>query len=172
MIRLRPHPFLIDGLHNLCSKLENIDTIVEIGSYIGESTEVFAKNFPKSTIYSVDPYIPNYDKSDNASNYMNDVENEFIKLLDIHPNIKKIKKLSSDAVKDFDDNSIDFVYIDANHTYESVKQDIILWLPKVKKYIGFHDYDNYDVKRAINEFIGIPLGENCFVDNSVIFKII
>ena len=170
MIKLRPHQFLIDGLNNLCLKLDEIEAIVEIGSYIGESTEVFTKNFPNATIYSVDPYIPNYEANDNASKDMDNVENEFLKLLETHKNIKKIKKLSSEAVKDFEDGSIDFVYIDANHTYESVKEDIILWLPKVKNYIGFHDYDNGDVKRAINEFIGTPIEEHCFIDNSVIFK--
>jgi len=42
----------------------------------------------------------------------------------------------------FEDNSLDFVYIDANHAYDYVKEDIELWFPKVKKggYLLGHDY--------------------------------
>jgi hypothetical protein len=52
----------------------------------------------------------------------------------------------------FEDNSLDFVYIDANHTYEGVKEDIKYWYPKVKPgglLLG-HDYlpnDMYNDER-------------------------
>ncbi len=47
-----------------------------------------------------------------------------------------------DAVKDFEDNSLDFVYIDANHEYDYVKQDITEWTKKVKPggIVAGHDY--------------------------------
>lgn len=71
-----------------------------------------------------------------------------------------IKDYSIEAVKKFKNNSLDFVYIDANHAYEFVKQDIEVWLPKVKVngLIGGHDYDNkptayiYGVKKAVDEY--------------------
>lgn len=46
------------------------------------------------------------------------------------------------AVELFDDESLDFVYIDANHAYESVKKDMELWFPKLKKggLFAGHDY--------------------------------
>lgn len=42
----------------------------------------------------------------------------------------------------FEDNSLDFVYIDGNHAYDWVKQDIQLWWPKLKKngLLMGHDY--------------------------------
>ena len=47
-----------------------------------------------------------------------------------------------EAVKDFKDNSIDFVYIDGNHTYDYVTQDITEWSKKVRKggIVSGHDY--------------------------------
>ncbi|MBT5491708.1 class I SAM-dependent methyltransferase, partial [bacterium] len=38
--------------------------------------------------------------------------------------------------------TLDFIYIDANHTYESAKEDIQLWYPKIKVggMISGHDY--------------------------------
>jgi hypothetical protein len=53
---------------------------------------------------------------------------------------------SVEASKLFNDNSIDFIFIDASHEYEDVKNDIIHWLPKVKKngILSGHDYLQMD----------------------------
>lgn len=55
------------------------------------------------------------------------------------------------------DESVDLVYIDADHSYEGVKNDIEAWWPKLKKHTGvmaFHDYEmpQYGVKQAVQEF--------------------
>jgi hypothetical protein len=53
-----------------------------------------------------------------------------------------VRASSEIASNMFQDESLDFVYIDANHAYDFVKQDIELWYPKVKKggYLWGHDY--------------------------------
>lgn len=53
-----------------------------------------------------------------------------------------IRKKSLDAVRDFDDESLDFVYIDANHDYEQAREDIEAWSKKVKRggIVSGHDY--------------------------------
>lgn len=53
-----------------------------------------------------------------------------------------IKMTSVDAAKLYEDNSLDFVLIDADHAYEPVKADIQAWLPKIKPggYLGGDDY--------------------------------
>jgi len=58
------------------------------------------------------------------------------------------------ASKLYTDNSIDFIYIDASHDYENVKNDLIHWYPKVKigGVIAGHDYYREEVKRAVDEF--------------------
>ena len=72
-----------------------------------------------------------------------------------------LKMPSVEAAKLYQDKSLDFVYIDASHEYEFIKEDIIAWLPKIKigGYIGGHDYwpDNAMFKGipvAIKEIIG------------------
>lgn len=57
-------------------------------------------------------------------------------------NCEFIKKFSMDAVKDFKDNSLDFVFIDGNHTFEFVINDIAEWSKKVRPggIISGHDY--------------------------------
>lgn len=55
-----------------------------------------------------------------------------------------------------DDQSLRFVYIDCDHSYEGVMRDILSWSPKLIKggIMAFHDYDNpqYGVERAVTEF--------------------
>lgn len=69
----------------------------------------------------------------------------------------EMKMSSIDASKKFDDQSLDFVFIDASHEYEDVKSDIEAWMPKVKVggIIAGHDYEEYfpSVQKAVNELL-------------------
>ena len=69
--------------------------------------------------------------------------------------INVIKGDSQKVYKMFDDKSIDMLFIDGNHTYEALKQDIKLWLPKVKKggVISGHDYEWESVSSAVKELL-------------------
>lgn len=53
-----------------------------------------------------------------------------------------IEKPSLEAVNDFEDSSLDFVYIDGNHDFDNVMRDIIVWTSKVKTggIVSGHDY--------------------------------
>ena len=70
-----------------------------------------------------------------------------------------LRKTSVEASKEFPEKYFDFVYIDACHTYECVKEDIESWLPKVKTdgIFGGHDYGHHihrciGLEKAVNEF--------------------
>lgn len=138
----------VKDLHTLIKKYLNSETImVEIGSFAGTSSELFAL-FVKH-IYCVDPYLP-YKEMDNKI-YI--AEQEFDTLLSKYNNITKVKKTSELASHDFEDRSLDFIYIDGAHDYDNVYKDIQLWLPKVKSggFIGGHDHYNHDVRKAISD---------------------
>jgi len=53
-----------------------------------------------------------------------------------------MREFSMDALKEFKDGSLDFVYIDANHNLEAVSKDITEWAKKVKVggIVSGHDY--------------------------------
>jgi len=70
---------------------------------------------------------------------------------------------SINAVKDFQDNSLDLIFIDACHWYKDAKEDMAAWLPKLKKGGWFVGHDFYidgvdkwhkDVRRAADELLG------------------
>jgi len=60
-------------------------------------------------------------------------------------NFSLITQSSEEAVDLIEDNSLDFVYIDGNHTFDFVIMDIIIWSKKVKKggIISGHDYHRF-----------------------------
>jgi len=66
-----------------------------------------------------------------------------------------IRDLSWEAASRIEDGSLDFVFIDADHEYESVKKDIVAWTPKLKPggMLCGHDTHFSGVKQAIQELI-------------------
>jgi hypothetical protein len=82
-------------------------------------------------------------------------------------NIRRMNSLSASAT--YEDKSLDFVFIDAAHDYESVKADILAWLPKVKSggYLAGHDYPTWHgVTQAVNEIFGaenVEAKESCWL---------
>jgi len=116
-------------------------TMVELGSYAGQSTCIFSQYFEK--VIAVDPW-------ENHEEYPHDmglVEEVFDKFAGCQNNIEKRKGYSVNEAKSFEDNSIDFVYVDARHEEEYVIEDIEAWLPKIKKhgFIGGHDFYLYPI---------------------------
>lgn len=157
--------------------------MIEIGSYLGDSTLVFSEHF--NSVIAIDPFIEDYDPDDDTCNYapLSQVYDEFIRRTKDNPKIHLMriksdegveiltnaaKKLGSDRI-----NVFDFIYIDGMHTYDQVKKDIVNYLPLVKKggFIGGHDYaDNKEqVVRAVNEIIGQP--DAVFQDTSWIKQV-
>lgn len=71
--------------------------------------------------------------------------------------VEFIKDFSTNALKVIKDKSLDFVYIDGNHDFDYVMEDIIGWARKVKKggIIAGHDYyhfNNSGVIEAVNKY--------------------
>jgi len=139
-------------------------TAVEVGCCQGESAEI-ACNFVKH-LYCVDPWGPGFQGN----------EPVFDKRMSVVPNYTKIKLPSVEAALQFQDESIDLVYIDGMHDYDNVTQDIIAWFPKVRMdgWISGHDYDSLNdhvgVIKAVDELLGPPTPEQRFRDASFLFR--
>ena len=148
------------GLIKVCEIANKTKIMVEIGSYQGESTAIFSTYLPNAKIYAVDPWQNHYDAKDGSSeDYdMKDVEYNF-DIITKNRNIIKKKMTSEEFSFMIDDESVDLVYIDGNHQYDFVKNDILKWIPKIKQngYISGHDYHMFeDVRNAVDEILGVP----------------
>jgi hypothetical protein len=123
---------------------------VEVGTFQGEFSKEILENW-EGTLYMVDVWRELSDKeyldSSNHGNFENGVYHEAMNnIKGLEDRAIMIRASSEISSRIFEDNSLDFVYIDANHAYDYVVQDIDLWYPKVKNggYLCGHDYINLD----------------------------
>lgn len=171
-------PLYKTGLEDLINYIDsrrpvNSLTMVEIGSYAGESTEIFSKRFKQ--VVSIDPFISGYDEKDPVNNYreLEQVYEVFSNKIKQLSNVSHIRKTSDEAVNLLKGNKFDFVYIDGLHTYTQVLKDIRKYLPLLVEdgFIGGHDYHPVwqGVIKAVEESIGTP--DQTFVDTSWIVQL-
>jgi hypothetical protein len=153
-MKARPHSYLVEGLEELVEQCPS-GKMAEIGVFVGESTEIFAKSGKFERIVAVDAWLNGYDSRDPISNSadMDQSEREFDKVCTKYPCINKVKADSLTAARFYPDEYFDLVYLDANHTFKGVTEDLEAWLPKVKKsgWIAGHDYKIFPgVTHAVN----------------------
>ncbi len=133
---------------------KNMDSIVEIGCWTGSSTFSFLSNC-KGSVYAVDHWQGSGGAGKNMTQMEADVVYEtFLANVGHFPNLKIMKMPSNEAVKYFNDKSIDMVFIDGSHEYKDVLEDITIWMPKAIKMICGHDYHFPPVKKAVDELLG------------------
>ena len=124
-------------------KENNYKTVAEVGTYKGEMAREITTVCNLDKYFAIDIRRPG----------------ELVKWIsDNKKPIECIIKPSIEAAKDIEDKSLDLVFIDADHSYESVLQDIKAWLPKVRKggILSGHDYDYpkfWGVKKAVDELL-------------------
>jgi len=117
---------------------------VEIGVQRGSFTRRFAKEGLE--VYGVDPWLAYSDycpmEKDKYQRKQDKIYQSAQNNLKQYPKIHLIRKTSMDALSDFEDESLDFVYIDGHHGFKYVTEDIFEWSKKVKKggIISGHDY--------------------------------
>jgi glycosyltransferase involved in cell wall biosynthesis len=145
-----------DGLLDLIQQLGGKDIVMaEVGSYAGESSEIFAASKNISKVYAIDPWCDDIQCEHVTFKNMAFVEQLFDERNGKNPKIVKMKTDGTTAVNAIE--SVDFVYLDALHTYEAIVKDIENWYAKVKPggWLGGHDYHAEGfpgVYRAVNEF--------------------
>ena len=131
--------------------------IAEVGVWMGRSLRAMADN-TRGTVFAVDIWAPipalgSYWR-DKTHEWLFDLFTENTKDLE---NVVPIRATSLEAAKVISADFLDMVFIDADHSYEAVKADILAWSPKVKQggLLCGHDYDDpdYGVTQAVNELL-------------------
>ena len=148
------------------------NNFIEIGVAFAGHLDHILQNTSIQKAYGVDPYFLQQTSTDSFSydskNYdQKDYDNLYFfanERLAKHGKRVELLRQASDIAQDrFVSESIDIVFIDAEHTYSGVKQDIEIWESKVRKggVIAGHDYDHPNfpgVKNAIDEWCSL---RNC-----------
>lgn len=109
-------------------------SFLELGAWLGRSSAYLIDNAPNLNITIID----SWEGSDSEL----DTNHKLVKTADIFSMFKKnmgdrkfnfFKGRAENLVDKFEDESFDTIFIDMDHSYDSVKRDIQLWLNKVKK---------------------------------------
>ena len=144
-------------------KKNNFKSYVEVGVWTAENLCYVGKNGGLEICWGVDDYKVYVDAKE-ESTCSKFSQTEFWEVRNIA--IQNIKRSDSNiklhlcsslaASRIVPDKSLDFVFIDAAHDYESVLTDLELWFPKIRDggIIAGHDYcEHYNgVIKAVNEF--------------------
>lgn len=133
---------------------------VEVGTWKGKSACYMAVEIINSgkriKFDCVDTWAFVPTQADLAFDLYGDLYTTFLKNINpVKEYVTPVRAVSWEAANYYADKSLDFVFIDAAHDYESVSKDIAAWYPKVKDggAIGGHDYNPYTgVFKAVNDF--------------------
>lgn len=141
-------------------RTKNLRILAEIGVGYGGNAENILNNRNVEILYGVDPFT----HDENADSVMNVSQEDFDdiykfvtkKLSPFNDRLKLIRKPSVGATDDVPDN-LDFIYIDGDHSYQGVFDDLCAWFKKVRVggIIAGHDYDHPalpGIKKAVDEF--------------------
>lgn len=143
---------------------------VEVGVKCGDFSRIILKSWPGHLTmvdawreFPSDQYVDvaNVDEVQHLRNMAQAIGNvqEFTGRYEI------VRALSTDAAARHADGSLDFVYLDADHSHDGVMRDLHAWRPKVRAggILCGHDYlegrlpeGNFGVKSAVFEFFGRP----------------
>jgi len=131
-------------------------TAVEIGVRFGDHAEYMLENLDIKELYLIDPYDAYDDYQEGWDNQrMSSAEEEARTRLEDYAEVTFIKQYSNDALDSIPDQ-VDLIYIDGNHAYEYVRDDIANYNQRVSRggILAGHDYSWswQGVIRAVEEF--------------------
>jgi len=140
-----------------------LKTGVEIGVHKGDFSEHILANSNIEKMYSVDAWLEDQETTKAVRKHCDRGKMESCyqetaaKLSKFGNRSTIIRDLSENAVKQFEDESLDFVYIDASHIFTGYTLDLINWWEKTRwgGFFSGHDYwrkYRYDVMFATNGF--------------------
>ncbi len=142
-------------------------TLIEVGTYKGDSAVIFADHFKRVTC--IDAW------EDALFNVPGTTAKDAERVLDervrVLANVGKIKGRSLDVALDAS-LVADVVYVDASHDYASVRDDLRAWKSHAQSYICGHDYwpSRFPgVVKAVNEVLGKPF--KIFCDTSWLVRV-
>jgi len=125
---------------------------VEIGVFRADYSMKLLHYIKDLKLYGVDPWTP-YRGYNIAPGRVLEAWDIALEKSKQHENFTLVRDYSENAVKRFGDDSLDFVYIDGNHSFENTVWDIAQWSRKVRQggIVAGHDFDDWSRSRHWRE---------------------
>lgn len=130
-----------------------METIVEIGSWMGRSTHALLSGCREGTVIAVDHFKGSASEINGAhiAAKDQDIYALFKKNVGSFPNLVVFRMESVKAASFFKDLSIDMIFLDGDHEYPQVKDDFVAWHPKCKKLFCGHDFTQGGLPKTFEE---------------------
>ena len=143
------------GLLPYIKKLGNNLVGCEIGVWEGRNLAYMLHNAPEiATMYAVDPWQGYLDWSgDVPQEVLNWIKPLAMARISYFPNrVQVVEKISKDALPEIPE--LDFIFIDGDHSFETVMEDLQMYYPRVKTggIFSGHDWSLPEVNRALLKF--------------------
>jgi|688.fasta_scaffold70176_8 hypothetical protein len=129
----------------------------EIGCAFGGYARTLLAKWKGTKLYMVDPWQQQdnevYREKTNRDNPFEGWYREVLGLAARDPRVVVLRHFSVEGAKQVPDDSLDFAYIDGNHSYKAVLEDMDAWWPKVRKggLLCGHDFYNEVTYPYFNE---------------------
>lgn len=145
---------------DICSQILD-GIIVELGVFAGRSTAVMAPICRQNNnqYHAIDNFCGGGNPPDRATRHQrnrniralfdaNMTEMELLSFINVH------KLDSAESASMFQDNIVDFCFIDADHTAVAIQKDIDAWWPKIRinGFLGGHDYPSPPLQTVVQQF--------------------
>jgi hypothetical protein len=133
------------------------EAIVEVGSWKGRSTHALLSG-TNGVVFAVDHFKGNPEEmqSVHGEAQEHDIHALFLENTKDFDNLVVMKMESGEAALNFEDSSVDMIFIDGSHTYENARRDIELWLPKCYGLFCGHDFEQAHIQQIAND-LGITV---------------
>lgn len=143
--------------------------IAEIGVFYGEHAMQMYKICTPTQLVLIDPWLTAPTSKINgrwAKMPQSELDSYYHRVCSDFKNLQGVSILklpSVEAAASFEDNYFDWVYIDGNHIYEAVAQDLEAWLPKIKKggFLCGHDYSDTESTRKKGDGVFAAVNDFC-----------
>jgi len=139
-----------------------IKNIIEVGSWLGCSTRLFAQSIPKNgKVFAIDHWLGSKEhfESDEFKDWIPILYQQFLSNVihtELTDKIIPVRLRSLEAAKRLQNIAIpiDLIYIDASHEYADVYADLCAWYPYVENHgiLCGDDWNVGDVQRAVTRF--------------------
>lgn len=185
-------PKIVHGMirHNLYQLFAELGFIVgcEVGVEKGKNAQEMFECIPNLKLYAIDSYKQHpqnrYAKTAESlhwsDRFLQVCKGQAYKRMQDR-NAVIIEKFSEEAVQDIPYDSLDFVYIDGDHSYDYAMVDIILWSRRVHSggIVSGHDYDvplelklkyGVNVSQAVDDYISVHKINNWYLTDNTVTK--
>jgi len=161
-----------EGLIKPINELEGELVGVEVGVCLAHTTEAFIKGIKNlKKLYAIDNYptFVDWDGSDwnqDRQNLMKKTAQE--KMIPYKSKVEFLHISSQEFVRKIEDESLDFVFIDGDHSYEAALKDFENYYPKIKNggIFAGHDIQLNSIHTALTHFLKERYDQVSIVSNS------